>query len=309
MRFALLLSLSAVLTLRLSAYGSGVAEVFRVATYNLEGYLDATSGTRQKKSQESKAKIRETIRSLNPDVLALQELGTLTALLELRDSLKAEGLDLPNWEYVSGSDTNIHIAVLSRYPFIARHAYTNENYLLSGRRFHVSRGFAELAIQVSPSYSFTLLCAHLKSKRATPQADEAEMRAEEARLLREKIEAHLASNPESNLVVLGDFNDTKDAVSTKILLGRGKLKLVDTCPAERNGDSLEALNHPTEARNVTWTLYYNKDDTFSRVDYILLSRGMAREWLPQETYVATIPDWGLASDHRPLVAGFEAVDK
>src|SRR5579859_1408455 len=107
------------------------AEIFRVATYNLEGYLDAPTETRQKKSQEAKAKIRESIRALNPDVVALQEIGGISALLELRDSLKQEGLDFPYWEHVAGSDTNIHIAVLSRFAFSARHPHTNENYLLS----------------------------------------------------------------------------------------------------------------------------------------------------------------------------------
>jgi endonuclease/exonuclease/phosphatase (EEP) superfamily protein YafD len=36
---------------------------------------------------------------------------------------------------------------------------------------------------------------------------------------------------------------------------------------------------------------------------------MAREWLPAETYVLTLPDWGVGSDHRPLVAAFKAADR
>jgi endonuclease/exonuclease/phosphatase family metal-dependent hydrolase len=301
-------AIPAILGLAFVTTASEAAETFRVCTYNLEGYLDIPVETRQKKSDESKVKIRESICAAKPDVLALQEIGSASALLELRDSLKIDGIDLPHWELVSGWDTNIHVALLSRFPFQARHAYTNENYLLSGRRFHVSRGFAEVDIQVNPSYSFTLFCGHLKSKRATPQADDAEMRLEEARLLREKIDAHLARNAAANLVVLGDFNDTKDAPSTKTLIGRGKYKLVDTRPVERNGDTMYDSGHSLD-RAVTWTLYYGKDDTFSRVDYILLSPGMAREWIRQDTFIPVISDWGLASDHRLLVAGFEAEDK
>ena len=70
------------------------------------------------------------------------------------------------------------------------------------------------------------------------------MRLEEAKLLRETIDARLAANPEANLVVLGDFNDTKDSASTKAVIGRGKLKLVDTRPAERNGDNASGPNPP-----------------------------------------------------------------
>jgi endonuclease/exonuclease/phosphatase family metal-dependent hydrolase len=280
-------------------------ETFRVGTYNLESYLDQPTQTRPAKLADAKAKVRESILALKPDVLALQEMGRTNALLELRDSLKADGLDLPYWEHVSGFDTNIHIAILSRFPFIACRPHTNESFLLSGRRFRVSRGFGEVDIQVNTKYSFTLIAAHLKSKRAVAQADEAEMRLEEAKLLREAVDAHLAANPSANLVVLGDFNDTKDAASTKAVIGRGKQKLVDTRPAERNGDNAPGR----EPRNVTWTHYYAKEDGYSRIDYLLLSLGMAREWVAEETYVLTLPNWGVGSDHRPIVATFEAEDK
>jgi endonuclease/exonuclease/phosphatase family metal-dependent hydrolase len=282
------------------------AEIFRVATYNLENYLDQRTETRtHPKSAEAKSKIRESIRALNPDVIALQEMGTVSALMELRSSLKAEGLDFPYWERVTGYDTNIHVAVLSRFPFVSRHPHTNDTFLLSGRRFRVSRGFAEVNIQVTTNYSFTLITAHLKSKRPVPEADEAEQRLEEAKVLRGIIDADLAANSEANLVVLGDFNDTKNSLSTKMVIGRGRNKMVDTRPAERNGDNAPAPNPTWEPRNVTWTHFYGVEDSYSRIDYILLSPGMAREWMKNETYVLTMPNWGVGSDHRPLVATFD----
>jgi endonuclease/exonuclease/phosphatase family metal-dependent hydrolase len=299
---------AAVLTLLLfSALARG--DTFRVATYNLESYFDIPTPSRAAKSVESKAKIRESILALKPDVLALQELGSVSALLELRDSLKSEGLELPHWQFLSGTDTNIHIGLLSKFPFAACRSHTNESYLLTGRRFHVSRGFAEVDINVTRSYSFTLIAAHLKSKRTLAEADESEMRLEEAKLLREKIDARLSADPDANLVVLGDFNDTKDSASTRAVIGRGKTKLVDTRPAERNGDDSALTGPPSERRCITWTHYYGKEDSYRRIDFLLLSKGMAREWIPQETYVLSIPRWGLASDHRPLVAAFEAEDR
>lgn len=280
------------------------AATFRIATYNVENYLDAPALGRQPKPEESKAKVREMIRALNANVIALQEMGRPSALEELRLSLKSEGLEYPYSEHVPGFDTNVHVAVLSQFPLSARRSHTNENFLLGGRRFQVSRGFAEVDIQVTTNYSFTLLTAHLKSKRVIPEADEAEMRLAEARLLREKVDALLSADPERNVVVLGDFNDTKDSPSTRAVIGRGRLRLVDTRPAERNGDNLPSTNPAWDPRNVTWTHYYGKEDSYSRIDYILLSPAMARKWVTNQTYVLTAPNWGLASDHRPLVATF-----
>ena len=286
------------------------AETFRVATYNVANYLDQTTESRrQVKSAEAKAKVCESIRAMKPDVIAFEEMGSLSAFMELRDSLKQDGLDYPNWEHINGWDTNIHVAVLSKFPIVARRPHTNDNFLLSGRRFRVNRGFAELDLKVNDHYTFTLLAAHLKSRRPVPEGDEAEIRLEEAKLLREKIDADFAANPNANLIVLGDFNDTKDSKSTKAIIGHGKHKLVDTRPAERNGDNLPNSNPAWEPMNVTWTHYYGKEDTYSRIDYIMLSPGMAREWVTNETYIPTIPNWGLGSDHRPIVATFEAADK
>jgi len=290
--------------------GLAGAELFRVATYNLNNYLETAIGTRPAKTAESKAKIRESIRATKADVLALQEIGGTNALLELRGSLQAEGLDYPHWEFVAGHDTNIQVAVLSRFPIVARRPHTNDSFLLFGRRFRVSRGFAEMDIQVNQRYTFTLLTCHLKSRRPVPEGDEAEMREQEALILREKIDARFKADPNVNLIVLGDLNDVKDSRSTRAVIGpRGRTALIDTRPAERNGDNAPAANPRYDPPHITWTHFYGKEDTYGRIDYILLSQGMAREWQKDETYVQALPNWGVGSDHRPVVAAFVAEER
>jgi endonuclease/exonuclease/phosphatase family metal-dependent hydrolase len=286
------------------------ADTFRIAQYNVENYLDEPTTTRNAKPEAAKAKVREGILALKPDVLALEEMGATNALLELQTALKTAGLDLPYWEHITGYDTNIHVAILSKFPFTARHPHTNDSFLLGGRRFSVSRGFAEVDIQVNDHYTFTLIAAHLKSRRPIPVADEAELRFEEAKILREIIDARLTASPNLNLVVLGDFNDLHDSEPIKTIIGgRGKKGLVDTRPCEQNGDNPPHADRRINSRRVSWTHFYAKDDTYSRVDYIFLSKAMAREWNPAETYVLTLPDWGTGSDHRPLVASFTAADQ
>lgn len=286
------------------------AEIFRVAAYNVENYLDQPTESRHYiKSAEAKAKIRESIKAIHPDVLALEEMGSTSALLELRASLKTDGLDFPYWEHIQSYDTNIHVAVLSRLPIVARHPHTQENFLLDGKRMQVKRGFAEVEIQAGTNFTFTLIAAHLKSRLASPDADEGAQRLAEAKILRGIIDARLAANPGAKLVVAGDFNDVQNTDSTKAVLGRGKTKLFDTRPAERNGDNLPNPNPRYEPRNVTWTHHYGVEDSYSRIDYILLSPGMKSHWLEDETYIPTIPNWGIGSDHRPIVAGFTTDEK
>jgi endonuclease/exonuclease/phosphatase family metal-dependent hydrolase len=283
-------------------------ETFRVATYNVENYLDEPTDTRPAKSSESKAKVCENILALKPDILALQEMGNLKTLEEFRGALSSKGLNLPFWTHITGFDTNIHVAVLSKFPFRSVHAHTNDTFLLDGRRFRVSRGFAEVEIAVNTNYTFVLITAHLKSKRPIGVADADELRLEEAKVLREKIDGVFASKGEARLIVLGDFNDTPDAKSTRAIIGRGKHKMVDTRPTERKGDDLLSTRRGQPPRSVAWTHFYAAQDTYSRLDYILLSPLMSRDWVTNETFVLTAPNWGLASDHRPIVATFDTGD-
>lgn len=285
------------------------AETFRVATYNLNNYLDQPLGTRPAKSPAGKAKIRESLRAIQADVLALQELGSRSALGELRATLKAGGLDYPHSEFIAAFDTNIHVAVLSRFPIVARRPHTNDHYLLMGKRLRVSRGFAEVDIQVNSSYAFTLITTHLKSRRPVATADEADMRLEEARILRAIVDARLKANPNVNLVVLGDLNDVKDSEPVRTILGRYRQALIDTRPAEPNGDDAPAENSRYDPPWITWTHFYGKEDTYSRIDYILLSRGMAREWMTNQSFVLRFPNWGVGSDHCPVVATFHAANR
>ena len=276
---------------------------FRVATYNVENYLDQpTESRRVVKPPEARAKIRESIVAMSPDVIALEEMGTTSALQELRGALRADGLDFPFWEHVGGADTNIHLAVLSRLPILARRAHTNDQFVLDGRRFFVSRGFAELDIQAATNFTFTLIAAHLKSKLPSPAADEAEERFAEAGVLRGILDEHFKKNPDARLIVLGDFNDLKNSAPVREIIGHGKFKLADTRPAEHNGDKIFAGPPYFEPRNLAWTYFYGGDDTYSRIDYILLSPALKKNWRPEETFIPTIPNWGVGSDHRPIMA-------
>lgn len=299
-----------ILFLLVTARALSAADTFTVASYNVENYFLSPFGTRKAKSAVSRAKVREAILKIQPDVLALQEIGRRAALDELLAGLKSKGLSYPHIEWVQGPDLAIHLVVLSRFPFVARKSHLNVQYALDRQRFRVSRGFGEVTIRVNDTYKFTLLNAHLKSKRPVPKASQAEMRLREARELRRIIEERLKADPNANLMVVGDLNDTQDQPPIRTLLGSKAPKLVDLRPCERNEDRAPHLQSAKFIqRRVAWTSFYWKEDSYSRFDYLIASAGMNRELRREGTFVYAMDDWGLASDHRLVVGEFFAEDR
>ena len=53
---------------------------------------------------------------------------------------------------------------------------------------------------------------------------------------------------------------------------------------------------------VGWGRVWSADPTDHRP-------GMTREWQSEGTYALALPDWGVASDHRPIITRFFAEDK
>ena len=52
-----------------AALSSSAAETFRIATYNVQNYIEERSVTRPAKSDAAKAKVRESIRATKADVI------------------------------------------------------------------------------------------------------------------------------------------------------------------------------------------------------------------------------------------------
>jgi endonuclease/exonuclease/phosphatase family metal-dependent hydrolase len=239
----------------------------------------------------------------------LQEVGGEAALADIQSRVRALGLNYPHSAWAQGWDTNIQVALLSRAPIVSRRVHAQDSYLVSGRRFRVSRGILEADIQLTRDYRVTVFTAHLKSRREVPDADQAAMRAAEARILREKIDARLKEDPNANILVLGDLNDTKDSLPVRTIFGRGRHRLVDTRPAERNGDTGYSPNPRHDPRTVTWTHYYGVEDAYGRIDYILAHPNAARELVEGGAMIPSVPNWGVASDHRPILVTIEARDR
>ena len=280
-----------------------VGAEFTVATYNVRNYLVQPTSGRKAKSEIARQRVMEVLARLRTDVVALQEIGGLDALKDLRDGVAERGLVYPFYRVMPARDVAIKLAVLSRFPIVSTVAHTNEQFLVEGTRQWVRRGVLEVSLAVGEDYHFSLLIAHLKSQRAVPYARESELRKHEAIVLRRHAERLLAADPSINLLVVGDLNDTPAATAVRIVKGRGGRALTDLSPAVRPFGS-----RGTEPSG-NWTHYYRRARDYSRLDYVLASPGMLREHVVEASFTADVPGWFEGSDHRPVVAGFVARDR
>ena len=170
------------------------------------------------KPEREKNTLVRIIKEIHPDILGVAEMGPPDQFEEFQKRLKEAGLEFPFTEYVSGADPDRHLALLSRFEIVERHSEKDLFFDLNGQREPVERGFLDVTIEVNPAFRLRVVGAHLKSKLAVPSG-EALLRRNEARLLRQHIDGVLSKDPNVNLLVYGDLNDTKDQPAIQEILG------------------------------------------------------------------------------------------
>ena len=271
---------------------------FSVMTYNLRLYgyedRDGGGGNDDPKPEAERSAIVEVLASSRPDVLAVQEMGSSEFFESFRAELKGRGLDYPHVEYLHRGRRQANLALLSRFPIVARDPHTNDVYRIGAAQVHVTRGFLDVMIQVNPAYKFRIMVAHLKSK-VFHQLGQTEMRRNEARLLNNHIRAALKEQPDLNLVVVGDLNDSPSSAALHEAKGERTACLEDVRPTDPFGDA--------------WTHFTAAWDEYERLDYILVSRGMKAELVRSKVSAIRHPRMLQASDHRPLMAVFKASEE
>lgn len=263
--------------------------------WNLRNYLHtvappatATPRDTKPKPLEEVAAVTRILTSLRPDILGVCEIGGRQDLSALQRRLMDAGLELPHSELVQAADPGRHLGLLSRYPIIARQSQSALHYLLDETKLPVQRGFLDVTVQVTASWQLRCVGAHLKSRRDVPEAGEALMRRNEAHLLRQYADALLTADPDTNLLVYGDFNDTRDEPAVRAITGT------------RGSDNYLTAITPADAAGQRWTYYYPESDTYSRIDFLLASKGLNPEIDEEKSTIYSGSDWFSASDHRAI---------
>ena len=279
------------------------AEPLTVATYNIENYtladrqVDGVHRKEYPKPEDEKAALRVVIRRMNADVLALQEVGGAAFLTELQRDLKREGTDYPYAVAMdAGDDKDRMTAVLSKRPLVAvtKHADLAFKYFDGIRK--VKRGLLEVRVagDGAGAGDLTFFVVHLKS-RYTERTDDpngALQRAGEAVAVRDRVLKVFPEPATARFLILGDFNDNRTSRPLRAMLVRGDSVISTWLPA-------------ADARGEVWSHFFRKEDSYSRVDHVLVSPGL---WPRVRGAVGRIEDGvgvDKASDHRPVVVVIE----
>ena len=247
------------------------------------------------KPEQEIVAVVKAIKTINPDILGVCEMGSKKDFEDFSARLKKAGLAFKDSYYVEADDDR-HLALFSRYPIASKNPVGDLTYKLNGQIAQVRRGFLDVTIAISDNYDLRLIGAHLKSKRPVPEG-EALIRRNEAQLLRDHIEKIIEADPQTNLIVYGDFNDTKNEPPIHAIKGRrGSANYMEDLPLKDSvGDR--------------WTQYWDAADMYSRFDYFFVSKGLKPEIEQDKSYVFRSDYSDEGSDHRPIVTVINAENK
>ena len=274
----------------LCACASAAEKGIVFCTYNLRNWVGddqlSTKGTLAKpKSEEEKEAVLRVLRDIHPDIVGVCEMGSPAQFEDFLARVKPLGLE--HAEYVAAADPDRHLALVSRFPISARDSQADLRFMMNGVEQIMRRGILDVTIQITPDYQLRCVGVHLKSK--LPSAiGEALVRRHEAAKLRTHLDAIFKAMPTANLLCYGDFNDTRNEPAFHEITGsRESAGYLDDVPAnDELGDR--------------WTHYWREADAYSRIDFLLASKGLLREVQQDSGRVNRSPSWNQASDHRAV---------
>lgn len=179
-------------------------KILKIATYNVENLFDlqksgyeyseyvpnGSSEWNQKNYKIKLKNIAQVIKDIDADIIAIQEVESLQALLDLRFALKQSGLYYEHYAIADKKNTTVKVAILSKIPFL----YSKE---LSVTQTYEYRNILETKFKIDDKELY-IFVNHWKSKSG-PES----MRVISAKTLKNRI---TEIGYDKNIVLLGDFN-------------------------------------------------------------------------------------------------------
>ena len=270
-----------------------VAEELRIATYNLNNYLvtdryvDGRWRPSYPKPEREKTIMRQIIKEVSPDVLVLQEMGSIAFLEELRADMAREGILYDYWAHMDGADQNRYLAVLSKSApkAVLKHKDLNFKYF-EGREV-VKRGMLEMTFELTCGTKFQLFALHLKSRYTDKKEDLQSnlRRAREAEACRNRIIERTHYLGADKYLIVGDFNDHPSSPSMRRFYRRGKLEIGALVPA-------------ADSRGELWTYFYEKESRYESVDGFVASSAFMPIIKSRRAWIVDSLEALTGSDHR-----------
>lgn len=264
----------------------------RIATWNICNYLsmsrlvDGVYREDYPKPEAEKLAMHSLLLAVQPDILLVQEMGNVAYLRELQADLAHLGLVYEYAVWLEAADPLRHIAVLSRKPFREVYEHKDLWFSYSQGKDRVKRGLLELVFE-EEGFEWTLYGVHLKSQWAANSQDPlaAKQREREATTIRNLIRRQ----GKPYYIIAGDFNDHPNSQPLRRFL-------------QCSGEQLAKVVPARDSRAESWTCYYKKEDSYTHLDYILISPEFSSYVVNEIAWIVDqLPESLIASDHRMLV--------
>lgn len=262
-----------------------------IASFNVLNLFDDVDDpytfdeTTPPKPRRQLERLAQTLRAMDADVVALQEVeseGYLRRFLEvfLPDMGYHHVVALPGND-VRGSG----VGLVSRVPV---GTVTSHRHIRRPGADGSTQQFRRdlLAVELWPENAAPLevWVLHLKSNYDGREHAES-IRVDEARLVRALLDQRFRQSPDARLIVCGDFNDTWESPTLRTIVGEGATALAMP---------LDEL--PTERR-----ITYNKDPYRSMIDFLFLSPALRDRYITGTLQVLDGSVESAGSDHNPLM--------
>jgi endonuclease/exonuclease/phosphatase family metal-dependent hydrolase len=265
-----------------------------VAAYNVENYtladrmVEGVYRPAYPKPEAEKVALRQVITGINPDILAVEEMGGPPYLADFQRELKQGGQDFPHTVVLEAADADRHVALLSKLPFKEVKKHTQVGFTYFGQPDVVKRGVLEVIFATTEG-DFSVFVVHLKSKR-TERKDDPEggiQRAQEAEAVRDLVLTRYPDPAKGKFIICGDWNDTRSTRPVRAMQKRG-------------GTVIGELVQATDSRGELWTHFFRREDTYTRIDYLLVSPAMKPFVVGSKATIWDGPGTRGGSDHRAL---------
>jgi endonuclease/exonuclease/phosphatase family metal-dependent hydrolase len=239
------------------------------------------------KPEADKAIVRQVIKQALPDILAVQEIGTLPFLEELRADLAQAGVHYPYAIHLAAVDQLRHVAVLSKLAPTAVVKHNDLDFKYQNGRKRVKRGMLELSFERSGGSVFKLFVVHLKSRWTDVKADpeSQQRRSREAEACRNRIIERSYDLGVTDFMVVGDFNDHPASATLRRFYRKGDFNIGALVPA-------------SDSRGEQWTYFYNKQVVYSLVDGFIVSGPLMPDVVAGDGHIVDFPGVLQGSDHR-----------